>query len=260
LTIAATGASIAQGDSEYSSEEGEMKKNLTWVYLPVLVIAACSLPGFVRASEIEGIPAGTDYLHTMAAIVSLGAPIGTVTLFGIPDPAHFGADTVVDRLNDAMIPDVIGDTATVNTTMTELQLTSAPGAVMGLTMLVTLAGPSTGQITFTQTVNGEGMPEGTFNSFFDVFFDVSFEAPTGGPVNCTQFLPSDVCTQTARLTGSGSWTDDNGYLWLVGAAAYNSPTENHVVTQLQTPEPACTILIAAGLGIVALRRRRRSLR
>jgi hypothetical protein len=162
--------------------------------------------------------------------------------------------------------------AVVNTMMTELQLTSAPGAVDGLTMLVNLTPgtSSTGQIDFLQTVNGEAAIdpscgggtmacEGTFTSFFDVFFSLSFEdAASGASINCTQLLPSTVCNQEIQLNGSGSWTDDNGAAWLVGNASYSAAEENHVVAQL--PEPASCFLFGTGLAglIVAVRRRRSS--
>lgn len=235
-----------------------MKRILSWAYPLVLVVAIGSIPWSLQAGEFEGIPKGTDYLFTQPGTF-VGLPgIGTLPLSGVPDPAHGGADTIVQRLNDANLPDVNGSVpgvATVNTMMTELQLTSAPGAVGGLTMMVNLAAPSLGQITFTQTVNGEGIPEGTFSSFFDVNFTLSFQAPTGGPINCTQLLPAGVCTQTVLLNGTGNWTDDKGALWLVGNSTYSSPTENHVVSM--APEPSFTILIAAGLGGLALLKRRR---
>jgi hypothetical protein len=236
---------------------------LPWVSVCTLLIVMSVSPQSARAADIfEGVQNSYDYLMTIAGTnITIGGT--TIPLMGIPDPTQFGADTVVKRFQDAVIPDLVGASATVNTQMFELNLTSAPGAVMGLTMMVGLT-PGTsslGQMTFTQDVVTipEGTTEGPFTSFFDVSFSLSFINPSNNtPVPCTQILAPTVCTQTVRLTGSGRWSDDNIFTWLIGPASYSAQVENHVVMQIPvSPEPASVISLVGGLAALAVVRLRR---
>ena len=219
--------------------------------IALLTVFVCSLPTLSRAQEFEGVPAGTDYLATQAGTSFTLPGVGTFSLVGVPDPKHPDADTIVQRLNDAIVPDRIGATATVKTQMLELQLETAPGGGPGgTTMLINLTPgvASTGDIVFTQTIDGEGPIEGTFTSFFDLFFTLSFDGLNGGPIPC----PLPTCNMEAQLNGSGNWTDDNGAYFIVGPVAFSGPNENVVVTQV-TPEPSALLLFGTALaGLVGV--------
>jgi hypothetical protein len=101
--------------------------------------------------------------------------------------------------------------------------------------------------------------EGTFTSFFDVFFDLSFTTLSGTPLPCDT-TGDTVCRQPdLTLSGVASWTDGAGLFVVGGQVTETHPGAGvHVAQQLATPEPGTLILLRAGLGLVALWRRRRA--
>src|SRR5260370_8143003 len=83
-----------------------------------------------------------------------------------------------------------------------------------------------GTLTLTQTVAGEGTPEGTFTSFFDVFFDIDL-TPAGQP-KAACVIGANCTASEAQLNGSGSCTDATPHgLSLVRNANYPAPTAPH---------------------------------
>ena len=209
--------------------------------------------------------AGFDYFVTQSGtfLTIAGVP---VPLTGIPGPS--GADTIIQRLNNIDIADTLGATGTVNTQMTALNLTGidpicpATGTPCNVTLSLDPAHPTLGNLTFTQTINGEGATEGTFTSFFDVFYDLSFTTLGGAPLPC-DLSGNTTCLQPdLTLTGSGSWTDDNGSLFVVGGKVSNAFSAPPGVLDAQqiappttaTPEPGTLALFATMLlGVVFVR-------
>ena len=211
----------------------------------------------MRAAEVEGVLAGTDWLVTLPGtfVTFNGAPI---PMMGSPIFPG-GPDTIVRRLTDMVVPDVINSMASTNTIMTLLALKSvAPvnvgGSLFDVYVDLDPGHVTTGSLTLTQTVTGEGIPqEGTISSFFDVFFDLSL-TPTGqAKAQCTvgvNCFPGEV----NPLDGSGSWTDDNANgVFLVGQVNYVAPTEAHNAMQIPTPEPGTMLLLGSALVALSLR-------
>jgi len=224
------------------------------ILLCVLAIASQTV---TRAAEIfEGVQAGTDWLVTLPGtfVVVNGT---TVPMMGNP-PVAGGPDTIVRRLSDMVIPDVINSSASTSTIMTLLALKStAPvnfgGSFFDIYVNLDPGHTTTGSLFLTQTVSGEGTPEGTFSSFFDVFFDINL-TPAGQPKAACVLGANCTAAEQPNLNGSGSWTDDNANgVFLVGQVNYSALTENHVAMQIPTPEPASLLLVGAGLaGLLAL--------
>jgi hypothetical protein len=268
----------------------------SWFFAGFLAVTAASsafagtiTPTVGRCqNDPDCVPAGNDYFVTQPGTFFTIAGV-TVPLTGIPDPSNYGADTIVQRLANIDIPNVIGDTETVATQMLELNLTgvdpNCPQGVGACDVYVSLdpINPSTGQLVFTQTVGGEatvdpscstgtatGLPcEGTFTSFFDVFVDLSFTTLGGAPLPCDANgdITGPNCVFGGAgsptplvLTGSGSWTDDNGALFIVGGQVSEveaTPPGVHDAMQINpTPEPGTLILLGTGLSLFALSRRR----
>jgi hypothetical protein len=228
--------------------------------LILLCVLAITSQTVTRAVEFEGVQKGTDWLVTLPGtfVTFMGSP---VAMMGNPAFAG-GPDTIVSRLTDLVVADVVNSQATTATVMNLLALKSvAPvnvgGSFFDVYVDLDPGHVTTGSLTLTQTVAGEGIPEGTFTSFFDVFFDLSLtpvgqaKAPCTVGVNC---FPGEV----NPLNGSGSWTDDttNG-VFLVGQVNYAAPTEGHNAMQIPIPEPGTLLLFGAGmLGLLAFVKRR----
>jgi hypothetical protein len=208
----------------------------------------------VAPGDADFVPAGNDLLKTLpGTFFVIGGT--SVPLHGVPDPT--GADTIIRRLADISIPDVIGASQTINTQITELNLMSNPGAGPGGTTVFINLTPgvaSLGTLTMTQTINGEGIPEGTFRSFFDVFFDVQLLAGNQ-PVPCSP-AGGILCHEELTLTGSGLWTDDLPGGFLVGQVTESHPGGGVHVAQ-PNPEPGTLLLFGTGLALVVLSLKRR---
>jgi hypothetical protein len=226
---------------------------------PILVFGFAILVCLPSSRADEMIPAGFDYLSTVAGTYVNVPGVGPVPLLGNPNNLGlYNSDTIVERLNGADVPDTLGATATVNTEMTKLSLEStAPVNIGGsfFDVFVEL-NPNTatlGQLTLTQTVNGEGAPEGTFTSFFDVFFDLTLHPIGGG---------ADIVTpMELPLTGSGFWTDDPGSPFVVGNVNESDPPIGvHIATEV--PEVSSVFLLVTALACccVLLRRTARRMR
>jgi hypothetical protein len=218
----------------------------------VLAIASQTV---TRAAEFEGVQKGTDFLVTLPGtfVVVNGT---TVPMMGNPSFLG-GPDTIVQRLTDMVVSDVINSQATTATTMTLLALKSTAPVNFGGTFFdiyvdLDPGHVTNGTLTLTQTVAGEGTPEGTFTSFFDVFFDIDL-TPAGQP-KAACVIGANCTASEAQLNGSGSWTDDttNG-VFLVGNVNYAAPTENHVAMQIPTPEPGTLLLLGSALVALSLR-------
>src|ERR1700685_2131856 len=229
---------------------------------PVLLIAfvACVFPSISRGypvGDTDIVPAGLDKFATQAGtffdipgIGPGGAPV-QVNFLGVPNAQ--GVDTIIERLGPIDVSDTIGFTDTGRKQMQLLDLKStAPVTIGGVayTVLVNLnpAVASTGTLVFTQTVNGEGVPEGTFVSTLDVHFTLTFEN-NGVAAPC----PAQVATTFANcdgalpLMGNGFWTDDRGQDWIVGEIIEKHPGEGQHVGMPVIPEPGSLLLMGAGL-------------
>jgi hypothetical protein len=256
----------------FNLEEKQMKRIFNGAQLALLTVFVCSVPVISHAApivpcraDIDCVLAGNDYFVTQPGTFFVIGGVN-VPLMGVPDPANFGADTVVQRLANIDLSDtVIGGTETVNTQMLELRLTGldpscpATGTPCNVTIGLDPAHPTLGNLVFTQTTTVEGGIEGTFTSFFDVFFDLSFTTLGGAPLPC-DVNGDTVCLQPdLTLTANGQWTDDNGALFIAGAKVTESHPGSgvHVAQQMMTPEPVSSILFVTGLaGLITLARRR----
>jgi len=227
-----------------------------------------------RCVDTDCVPAGFDYFRTQPG--TFFTINGTkVPLFGIPDPSHYGADTIIQRLKNVDVPDNPGATETVDLLMTELQLRGVDPMCPQIgnkpcRVFINLDpnNSSTGSLAFTQTVAGEAavdpscggsLPcEGTYTSFFDVFFDVSFTTKSGAPLPCDPNGDITCLQPDLTLTGTGSWTDDNHGDFIVGNTVdekHFSPAGEHRAHM--TPEPGSIALFGTGVaGLFGLVRKR----
>jgi hypothetical protein len=214
----------------------------------------CVFPSVSRAAD-EIIPAGPDLLFTNPGTFFIFPGIGQVNFLGRPNAQ--GVDTIIQRLNPIQIDDTIGSTQMINTQITLLNLQSAApvnigGSFFDVFVHLTPNTVSPGNLTITQTVNGEGIPEGTFVSFFDIFFTADFSQ---GGVTSPCPIPGNGCSFELTLTGNGTWTDDLGNQFLAGRVTESHPGNGvHIATPI--PEPSAALLISAGLCLLGLVRRR----
>jgi len=207
-----------------------------------------------QVADTDFVPAGADVLKTLPGTLFVIGGI-SVPLHGVPDAT--GADTIIQRLAAISIPDVIGSTQTINTQMTELNLMSDAGAGPGGSTVfigLTPGVPSLGTLTMVQTINGEGIPEGTLTSFFDVFFDIRLLAGTQ-PVPCDP-AGDIVCHSELTLTGSGLWTDDIPGGFLVGQVVEQHPGGGVHIAQ-NNPEPGTFVLLGSSILLASLCLKRR---
>jgi hypothetical protein len=234
---------------------------ILWLALVIWLVPTISRGAAV---DTDTVAVGSDMFVTQPGTFfdfpGLG-PGGTplqVNFMGVPNAQ--GVDTIVKRVNlpnmpgIINVPDIIGATDTVPTVMTLLNLKSTAPVTIGgaaYTVLVTLnpTVASTGSLVFTQTVTGEGVPEGTFTSSLDVNFVLTFErdgvaAPCPLPVTTVNRHP---CDQSLTLTGNGLWTDDRGQAWLIGGVDELHPGGGGAHMARPIPEPASLLLIGAGL-------------
>jgi hypothetical protein len=214
-------------------------------------------------NDADCIQAGSDLFVTQpGTFFTING--NAVPLKGIPDAS--GADTIVQRLGTIDVTDSVNSTGMVSTQMTELNLTgvdggcpTAGGGPCQVYINLNASHPTLGTLTFTQTAAAEAAVEGTFTSFFDVFFDLSFSAGVGAPpIPCAQ---TGTCNQELTLTGTGSWTDDNGQFFVVGGQVQEShpmPPGLHIAQQITTPEPGFVFLNLALVGVLLAWRFRRS--
>jgi hypothetical protein len=224
-----------------------------------LAVAICLCPAVSRGAtvpaETDIVPAGPDMFVTQPGTFFDIPGVGAVNFLGVPNAQ--GADTIIQRLaaiNVTDVPDAVGSTEMVPLKMTLLDLKStAPVNIGGsfFDVFVTLNPniASTGTLDLTQTVNGEGIPEGTFTTSIDVNFILSFERD-GKTIACP--LPS--CADALSLTGNGLWTDDRGVDWILGGVRESHPGGGvHVAREI--PEPGSLLLIGGGLLVGVLRKR-----
>lgn len=214
-----------------------------------LAFVLALLPTISRGQPIgdtDIVPAGPDMFVTQPGTFFVIPGIGQVNFLGVPNAQ--GADTIVQRLSAIDVPDVAGATQTIDTKMTLLDLKStAPVNIGGsfFDVFVTLNPniASTGTLMLTQTINGEGVPEGTYISTLNVNFVLTFEQ-NGNAVACP--LGAGNCDQLLSLTGNGLWTDDLGIDWIIGPVNEKKPNGGrHRATLL--PEPSSLMLMGAGL-------------
>ena len=207
--------------------------------------------------DTDIVPAGPDMFVTQPGtffnIPLAGNTFVTANLAGVPN-GPFGADTVVQRLGAINVPDVKGDTQTVDTLLTLLDLKSTAAVTIGGVPYTVLVGltpgvASMGMLVFTQTVNGEGVPptfqEGTFVSTLNVNFTLTFEQ-NGNAVPCPALVALRNCSGMLPLTGNGIWTDDLGSDWIIGDVDEMHPGGGVHMARM-VPEPTSLLLMGLGL-------------
>jgi hypothetical protein len=193
--------------------------------------ADCIQPGFDLFATLPG---------TFFTINGVPVP-----LMGIPDPMNSGADTIVQRLGTIDVLDQVGSMQVVNTQMTELNLT-------GVDPSCPQTGTPCNVFVHLDPAHPTLAVEGTFTSFFDVFFDLSFQTLGGAPLPCDPQGHTSCLQPDLTLTGSGTWTDNNGQFFVVGGQVtetHPSPPGLHIAKQI-TPEPGFVFLNLALVGVL----------
>jgi hypothetical protein len=248
------------------------------------VACAMLLLASAKVSQSAALPVvvlGSDYFTTVPAGTTFP---GLGNLMGVPLGGVDGnADTVVQRLQDAVFPGLPTSTApSINIALAALQLeTVAPVNFAGNGVdnyFVTLQSAraaggtaSLGTMTITLTSLDDGTaanPEGTFTSSIDVFFDIRKSSLNGPIVFSTDLVLSNSTT---------AWdaTNPPGALLVTGPVGTQSANEHtgknpnqmdffpvspfneshpsgavHSVQQTTTPEPGTSLLF--GVGLLAL--------
>jgi len=210
----------------------------------LLPVAICLLASTCLGDEI--VPAGFDYFVTAPGTTINVPGLGTVSLVGRPIGPG-GSDTIVQRMAPLDIVDRPDATGSSPMQMTLLALkSSAPvdigGSFFDIFVDLDPSKIQTGNLTVTQTILGEGIPEGTFTTFFDVFFDVTVVPAGGGPPLFT--IPLEM-----QLSGTGFWTDDfGGSPFTVGLVTGRDPQgDTFFGHEVVTPEPSTAVLMTTAL-------------
>jgi hypothetical protein len=202
----------------------------------------------VRAQEGDiTIPAGTDFLYTLAGTV-YQSPNGPIPLFGTPTFPG-GTDTMVMRLADADAT----TSAPIDTQITGLNLMGPPGSGVTVTLDPNHLGDDTGTMSFAITsISTDGVVMGTIADTLNVFY----QANIAGAIVTGHELFTSAGTWTALLTSASNEVID----FKIIIDTHVDPQGNiHVVSSF-VPEPSSWIMLAmAGLAVPAYagwRRRR----
>ena len=236
------------------------------------VSAALALGASVMSAPLHSavvmIVLGSDYFTTVQP--TLFTPAGVLNPFvGLPIGPGL-TDTIVQRQGNCSLDlAIVGANCTIPIEMVALSLRSSVDPNFRIRESPTLA--SVG--TMTMVSNGSGT-NGTMTSFFDVFYELSMNGGatwvpqstpehliTGLPANWSTLIgPNDLAvvgpagsqaanTHTGLLAGQADF-------YVKGTAQEQSLLAMHSVITTQIPEPGSLALLAAGLTMLGLSKRR----
>jgi hypothetical protein len=180
---------------------------------------------------VVGVPAGSDYFTTGTG-TSVKILKSTIPLTGVPlDGQSLGnADTIVQRLQDAVFSADFADAVTpdlpvvtIPITLAALQLTGTYGlAPHSCTMDITIQGSpaSTGLMNLTVDAAGTG---GTFTSTFVVYYTVAM-TPISPNTHCPTIPPGHHKLTLRKPQGTWSTTPLPGEVLVLGV--YPDPNAN----------------------------------